>query len=56
MKRFECKRLGMNCQFSAQAESADEVLAKAEEHAAMAHNMARGEETKSRIRAVIVDA
>lgn len=56
MKKFECKRLGTDCQFSAEAENAEEVVAKAEEHAATTHNMPRGEETRARIRAAIVDA
>lgn len=55
MKRFECKNLGMTCEFAAQAESQEEVLAKAEEHAAMAHNLPRGEETRAKILAQLKD-
>lgn len=56
MKRFECRSLGQECPFSAQAETEEEVLAKAEEHAASAHNMQRGEETRAKIRANIREA
>lgn len=56
MKRFECRSLGQECHFSAQAETEEEVLAKAEEHAASAHNMQRGEETRAKIRANIREA
>lgn len=56
MKKFECKSLGSACQFSASAESAEEVVAKAEEHMASAHNMQRGEETKAKARAVLTEA
>ncbi len=55
MKRFECKNLGMTCEFAAQAESQEEVLAKAEEHAAMAHNLPRGAETRAKILAQLKD-
>ena len=55
MKKFECKNLGVDCPFQVQAEDAEEVVTKAEEHAAMAHNMPRGDETKNKIRAVIKD-
>ncbi|MHB1830611.1 MAG: DUF1059 domain-containing protein [Candidatus Micrarchaeaceae archaeon] len=56
MKKFECKTLGSDCQFSASAENAEEVVAKAEEHMATAHNMQRGEETKAKIRTALTEA
>ena len=56
MKKFECKSLGSDCQFSASAENAEEVVAKAEEHAAAAHSMPKGDDTKNRIRTAVKDA
>ena len=56
MKRFECKNLGMVCEFKAEAESPEEVISKAEEHAVSVHNLPRGEETRAKIRSQVKDA
>jgi predicted small metal-binding protein len=56
MKRFECKDLGLSCEFRAEAENEEEVVAKAEEHAAAAHSMPKGDDTKNRIRTAVKDA
>ncbi len=50
-KEFKCKDLGMQCNFSARAESEEEVVRKAVEHAQSAHKMPASEETKKKIRA-----
>ncbi len=56
MKKFECKSLGMACDFKVEAENPEEVISKAEEHAATAHNLPRGEETRAKIRSQVKDA
>jgi predicted small metal-binding protein len=56
MKKFECKSLGMECPFSASSENMDEIIQRAEEHAASAHGMTAGEETRNKIKAAITDA
>ncbi|MDE1861217.1 MAG: DUF1059 domain-containing protein [Candidatus Micrarchaeota archaeon] len=55
MKRFECKSIGMACEFRAEGQTSEEVLAKAEEHAAAAHNLPRGAETRAKIAPQIKD-
>ncbi len=52
-KEFRCKDLGQQCNFSARAESEEEVVKKAAEHARSAHKMPESEETKRKIRAAI---
>lgn len=55
-KRFECKDLGMACEFKAEGNEVEEVVTKAEEHASTAHNMPKGEETRNQIRALVKEA
>lgn len=55
MKRFECKSLGIACEFRAEAESPEEVISKAEEHAATEHSLPKGEETRAKIRSQVKD-
>jgi len=39
MPCFECKDIGMDCPFRADADTEDELMKKITEHAKMAHNM-----------------
>ena len=39
MPCFECKDLGMDCPFTAEAETEDELMKKIIEHAKTVHNM-----------------
>lgn len=55
MKRFECKDLGMACDFKAEGQEIEEVVTKAEEHAASSHNLPKGEDTRNKIRAAVKD-
>lgn len=56
-KKFECKDTGMQCEFSVEAESEEELMPKILEHAKSAHNIEQMDEpTKAKMRALIKDA
>ncbi|MCL5090041.1 MAG: DUF1059 domain-containing protein [Candidatus Marsarchaeota archaeon] len=56
-KKFECKDTGMQCEFSAEAESEEELMPKILEHTKSAHNMEHIDEpTMAKLRASIKDA
>ncbi len=40
-KKFACKDIGMQCGFTAKANTDDELMQKIAEHAKSAHNMAQ---------------
>ena len=40
-KKFACKDIGMQCNFTAKAKNEDELMQKIAEHAKNAHNMAQ---------------
>ncbi len=53
-KEFKCRDIGMNCSFSAKAESEKELFEKVAEHAKSAHNMSKIEPaTEKKIKAAI---
>ena len=56
-KKFACRDIGLECDFSTQAATADELMPKITEHARSAHNMAQIDEaTKAKITAAIKEA
>lgn len=55
-KVLRCRDLGMDCDFVARAETEEELLQKAAEHAAAEHNMTEiSEEVLAKVRAAIRD-
>ncbi|MGC8680112.1 MAG: DUF1059 domain-containing protein [Candidatus Micrarchaeia archaeon] len=53
-KQFACKDIGMDCGFTATAETDKELMAKIKEHAKTAHNMAKIDtQTMKKIKAAI---
>lgn len=56
-KKFACRDIGLNCEFSAEAESEEELMPKVSEHARTAHDMAQIDEpTMAKIKAAIEEA
>ena len=55
-KVLRCKDVGMDCDFVARADSEEQILKKAAEHAATSHDMKEiPEEVLSKVRAAIRD-
>jgi len=55
-KALRCRDVGMDCDFVARAETEEEILKKAAEHAATAHEMKEiPEEVLEKVRAAICD-
>jgi len=55
-KALRCRDVGMDCDFVARAETEEEILKKAAEYAASAHDMKEiPEEVLARVRAAIRD-
>jgi predicted small metal-binding protein len=55
-KVLRCRDVGMDCDFEARAETEEEILKKAAEHADAAHNMKEiPEEVLEKVRAAIRD-
>jgi predicted small metal-binding protein len=55
-KVLHCRDVGMDCDFVARADSEEEILKKAAEHAAATHDMKEiPEEVLSQVRAAIRD-
>jgi len=55
-KVLRCRDVGMDCDFVARAETEEEILKKAAEHAETAHNMKEiSEEVVAKVRAAIRD-
>ena len=55
-KVLRCSDIGMDCDFVAHAETEEEILKKAAEHAATAHDMKEiPEEVLAKLRAAIQD-
>ena len=55
-KKFACRSIGLECAFSAEAESEEQLMAKISEHARTAHSMAQIDEpTMAKIRAAITE-
>ena len=55
-KVLRCRDVGMDCDFEARAETEEEILKKAAEHAETAHNMEEiPEEVLAKVRAAIRD-
>ena len=55
-KILRCKDVGMDCDFVARAETEEEILKKAAEHAETTHNMKEiPEEVLAKVRAAILD-
>ena len=55
-KKYACKSIGMDCAFSAEAESEEQLMAKISEHAKTAHGMAQIDEpTMAKIKAAITE-
>jgi predicted small metal-binding protein len=55
-KVLRCRDVGMDCDFVARAETEEEVLKKAAEHAETTHNMKEiPEEVVAKVRAAISD-
>jgi predicted small metal-binding protein len=55
-KILRCRDVGIDCDFVARADSEEEILKKAAEHAAAAHDMKEiSEEVLSQVRAAIRD-
>ena len=55
-KVLRCRDVGMDCDFIARADSEEEILKKAAEHAAATHDMKEiPEEVLSQVRAAIHD-
>ena len=53
-KVLKCRDVGMDCDFIARADSEEQILKKAAEHAATAHDMKEiPEEVLSKVRAAI---
>ena len=50
---FECKDTGMNCDFKAENEKRDALIAKIGEHAKKAHNLEVNEELMKKVEHVI---
>lgn len=56
-KTFACKDIGLTCEFQAQAENEQELIAKVADHARTAHNMQQIDEaTAAKIKAAIKEA
>ena len=56
MKTFECKSVGVNCNWKCQGESEQEILQQVEEHGRKAHGMQQIDpELRERIRSKIHD-
>lgn len=55
-KVLRCRDVGMDCDFVARADTEEELLQKAAEHAATEHNMTEiSEEVLAKVRAAIRD-
>ncbi len=55
-KVIQCRDIGMDCDFVARAETEEEILKKAAEHAQTVHNMKEiPEEVLAKVRAAIRD-
>ncbi len=55
-KVIQCRDIGMDCDFVARAETEEEILKKAAEHAQTVHNMKESpEEVLAKVRAAIRD-
>jgi predicted small metal-binding protein len=55
MKDFHCREAGMKCDYIATGETPDEVLRKAEAHAAKVHNLELDEALASKVTSLIHD-
>jgi predicted small metal-binding protein len=56
-KKFACRDIGLECSFSAEAASAEELMPKIAEHAKAVHSMAQMDEPmKAKVAAAIKDA
>ena len=55
-KKYACKSIGMDCTFTAEAESEEQLMAKVAEHARTVHSMAQIDEpTMAKIKAAITE-
>jgi len=55
-KVLRCRDIGFDCDYEVRAETEDEILKKAAEHAQTAHNMKEiSEEVAAKVRAAIRD-
>ncbi len=55
-KTFACRDIGLECGFTAKADSKDELMQKVAAHAKTAHNMEHiDEETMAKIEAAVKD-
>jgi predicted small metal-binding protein len=55
-KVLRCRDVGMDCKFEARAETEEEILKKAVEHARLVHNMEEiPKEVVDKVRAAICD-
>lgn len=53
-KKFACKDIGLECGFTAEAASIEELMPKIAEHAKTAHNMEQiDESTKAKVLAAV---
>ena len=53
-KQFACRDIGMECEFTARAETDEELMSQIKEHAKTAHNMAKIDaKTMKRMKAAI---
>lgn len=53
-KKFECRNIGMDCGFSVEASSTEELMPKIAEHARTAHSIAQIDDaTKTKVMAAI---
>jgi predicted small metal-binding protein len=55
MKDFHCRDVGMNCEFVARGEDADDVLRQTERHAEQVHHMKVTPELEEQMRRLIHD-
>lgn len=55
MKDFHCRDVGMNCEFVARGEDAEDVLRQTELHAEQAHHMKVTPELKEQVKRLIHD-
>ncbi len=55
MKTLRCRELGFNCAHVIQAESEDEVVAQAAQHAAEVHHFTVTDEVEGQVRRLVHD-
>ena len=56
MKTLRCRELGFNCAHVIQAESEEEVVAQAAQHAAEVHHFTVTDEVEGQVRTIIRDS